>query len=45
LTASAVAPQTQDCQTGGGDETKAVNDLPLNRRDFGVSVSINEVHR
>ena len=32
--ASAVALQTEDSQVGGIVETKAVNDLPLNGRDF-----------
>jgi Carboxypeptidase regulatory-like domain len=34
VTASAVALQTEDSQIGGVVETKAVNDLPLNGRDF-----------
>jgi hypothetical protein len=34
VTASAVALQTEDSQVGGFVETKAVNDLPLNGRDF-----------
>ena len=34
VTASEVALQTEDSQVGGVVETKAVNDLPLNGRDF-----------
>jgi hypothetical protein len=34
VTASEVALQTEDSQIGGVVETKAVNDLPLNGRDF-----------